>query len=774
MRLIPETNIKNQLVNISMVTTAAALLLASLLLSVYDLAMFRRSLSDNLSAEAKIIGFNSAAALAFNSPKDAEETLSTLRAEPNIIAAVVYRDNGTMFAQYSRDGRKGAEAFRRPLRNEQLFELNRFSQVHPIIVEGETIGSLFIQSDLMELRSRMLWHGVGMLAVLFVVLPAAYMLLSRLQRQITEPLFALAHLTETVTREKNYSVRAPVFQQDELRMLSQGFNTMLEQIQKRDGELEAHRGQLENEVTERTLELKRSEEFILNILSSVDEAFVVIDRDYRIISANKAYSEQSGKALKEITGRHCYEISHHAGRPCHELEQGCTCKRTFDTGEPSVSFHTHVDDKGNQIQTETKTYAMKDESGKVSSVIEIINDITERKKLEDQLRQAQKMEAIGQLAGGIAHDFNNILTAIIGYGHITLMKMSEDDPLKLNVEHILESADRAANLTQGLLAFSRKQVIDKKAADLNLIVKKVEKFLQRIIGEDIEINLTLLDEPLTVFIDAGQIEQVLMNLATNARDAMPMGGRFAIETALAQLDHEFIKAHGYGTLGRYAVITMTDSGLGMDANTKKRIFEPFFTTKEVGKGTGLGLAIVYGIIKQHDGYIEVSSEPGAGTTFRIYLPVGRHPVEAEKKGAAAEHYPQNGSETILLAEDDAHLRKLAQTVLAESGYTVIEAIDGEDAVNQFKAYTGRIDLLLFDLIMPNKNGKEAFDEIQAIKPGTKTMFISGYARDLIEQRRLLPADMIAVSKPISPMHLLKEVREALDHQTPAVPKEDRV
>ena len=282
-----------------------------------------------------------------------------------------------------------------------------------------------------------------------------------------------------------------------------------------------------------------------------------------------------------------------------------------------------------------------DESGKVESVIEVIRDITEHKKLEDQLRQAQKMESIGTLAGGIAHDFNNILTAIIGFGQLALMQMGPDDPQREKIEHMLEGGDRAAQLTNDLLIFSRKQVSEKRPVDLNDIIGKVEKFLVRVIGEDIKCSMALHNEPIVVYADPHQLEQVLMNLATNARDAMPKGGDLMISAEQISLGDNFVAIHGYGKPGKYALLTISDTGEGMDEETRKKIFDPFFTTKEVGKGTGLGLAVVYGIIKEHEGFINVYSEPGIGTTFKIYLPL----ISSECAGrgnSAREGNPRQG------------------------------------------------------------------------------------------------------------------------------------
>jgi two-component system, cell cycle sensor histidine kinase and response regulator CckA len=405
---------------------------------------------------------------------------------------------------------------------------------------------------------------------------------------------------------------------------------------------------------------------------------------------------------------------------------------------------------------------LKDESGNVKGALSTARDITEYRKLEEQILQKQKMESIGTFAGGVAHDFNNILQTIIGYGNIALINMGKNDPQRLNIEHILEGADRAAHLTKELLLFSRKQIADKKPVDLNTMIRKSEKFLRRIIGEDIDFRTELNETTMPVLADSHQIEQVLMNLAANSRDAMPKGGTFTVKTEQINLKEDFTLAHGFGKPGPYAMITVSDTGMGMDENTLKRIFEPFFTTKEVGRGTGLGLAVVYGIIKQHDGFIDVYSEPDKGFTFRIYLPIIASAV-VEDIMAHHEEAPAYGTETVLVAEDDEITRKLSSTVLAHYGYTVIEAVDGEDALRKFRENKETIQLLLFDLIMPKMNGKEAYDEILKIKPDIKVIFASGYAPDIVRQKVSLENGAHLIYKPVSPFEVLRKVRNVLDN-----------
>jgi nitrogen-specific signal transduction histidine kinase len=412
------------------------------------------------------------------------------------------------------------------------------------------------------------------------------------------------------------------------------------------------------------------------------------------------------------------------------------------------------------VYVETKAYPMKDEKGDIVSVIEVLVDVTEKTRLEEQLRQSQKMEAVGTLAGGVAHDFNNILTAILGYSEIVRRKMLSDDPQRPLLDQVLESSKRAANLTRGLLAFSRKQIIEPKPSDLNDIVRNMEKLLRHLIGEDIEFVTRLAAKELIAMVDPGQIEQVIMNLATNARDAMPAGGTLSLTTDEIDVNEDFAVAHGLAKAGRYALIAVSDTGTGMDEQTREKIFEPFFTTKEVGKGTGLGLAIVYGMVKQHNGHIDCYSEPGHGTTFKIYIPLIA--LEVHEVRSEEQALPRGGAETILLAEDDLVVRALLVSLLAGSGYRVIEADDGQKAIDQFALHSKEIDLVILDVVMPKKSGKEAYDNIKAARPDMETLFISGYTSDIIHTKGIYEKGLQFVSKPVSPPEFLGKVRELLD------------
>jgi signal transduction histidine kinase/sensor domain CHASE-containing protein/CheY-like chemotaxis protein len=386
-------------------------------------------------------------------------------------------------------------------------------------------------------------------------------------------------------------------------------------------------------------------------------------------------------------------------------------------------------------------------------------DITARKNLEEQLRQSQKMEAVGQLAGGIAHDFNNILTVIIGFGHLLQTATGTDDVLAEYSRQILAAAERAANLTQGLLAFSRRQFIALQPVELNGLIRSFSVLLQRIIGEDVELILALSPESLPVRADQGQIEQVLMNLAANARDAMPRGGTLTIATGTVLIDQHFVSQHGSGEPGSYACFTVRDTGEGMDERTRKRVFEPFFTTKEVGKGTGLGLSIVYGVVKQHNGLVSIISEPGQGTACAVYLPL--LPQETICSAESAVLVASGGVETLLLAEDDEAVRGYLRRLLEGNGYTVLEAGDGEEALVVVAAAPGPLDLVILDVVMPKKNGREVYDVLRRTRPGLPIIFISGYPLEVISRNGILDQDVHLVAKPVKPVELLAAVRDAL-------------
>lgn len=423
------------------------------------------------------------------------------------------------------------------------------------------------------------------------------------------------------------------------------------------------------------------------------------------------------------------------------------------------SFETKlIRTDGSTIWTELKIYKVRDELKKILYYEGTMIDITERKNLELQLRQATKMEAIGLLAGGIAHDFNNILTSLIGYGTLLQMKTSEGDPLRMYIDQIIFAANKAANLTQNLLSFSRTKPQNLELIEVNKHILTTINLLKRLLTEEIKLEVFTSEEEIYIKADPTQFDQILFNLVTNARDAMPKGGRLTITVELVKLDNMFDLTLSFGEPGMYAGIYISDTGSGIDNDKKEKIFDPFFTTKEIGKGTGLGLFTVYGVVKQHKGCIDIKTEKNKGTSFKVFFPITNEEAKIDTPISFLEE--EKGSATILLAEDDDEVRSLMIQILSDFGYKVIPASDGEEAIEIFKKTKG-IDLLLFDSVMPKKNGKEAYEEIRKIDPNIKVLFTSGYTKDIVLNKGIEDKEFHFISKPIKPTELLNKIKDIL-------------
>lgn len=436
-------------------------------------------------------------------------------------------------------------------------------------------------------------------------------------------------------------------------------------------------------------------------------------------------------------------------------------------GDGSYVTEHRIHKKTGEVRwIQARNRIIRNAAGKFAYISGVFFDITERKDLEDQLLKAQKMEAVGILAGGVAHDFNNLLTAIMGYGEIMMMGLRQHDPFYPYIEEILKAASRGGKLTHQLLAFSRKQILQPRVVNLNDVVKDMDKMLRRLIGEDVDL-LTLIDPDLGLTqADPGQIEQIIMNLAVNARDAMPQGGKLTIETANVFLDQPYARSHMDVAPGPYVMLAISDNGLGMDAETIARIYEPFFTTKEEGKGTGLGLSTVYGIVKQSGGHIWAYSEPGQGTTFKIYLPrLEQGNVEVKPEPAAPASL--GGNETILVVEDDAALRELISTALRKYGFTVVEAGNGDDALLICEQAKAPIHLMLTDVVMPQMSGRVLAEQLAALHPEMKVIFMSGYTGDAIVHHGVLDSGLNFIQKPFKILSLIEKVRGVLGAVAPA-------
>jgi PAS domain S-box-containing protein len=489
------------------------------------------------------------------------------------------------------------------------------------------------------------------------------------------------------------------------------------------------------------------------------EGFWLTDTEGRILEVNETYCRMSGYSAQELLTLCIADLVNNQTAD----ETAIRIKELMSQVEARFeSRHRRKD--GSTFDVEASVQYRPVDGGRF---VCFLRDITERRraeaeraKLEDQLRQAQKLESIGRLAGGVAHDFTNLLTVINGYSGMLLKQLKVFDPLHPYALEIKNAGERAASLTKQLLAFSRKQVIEPRVFDLNTTIRQSAPMLQRLIGEDVALKTHLEDSLGQVFADPDQIHQVIMNLAVNARDAMPDGGKLVIETANVELGAEAsTDSHPDAMPGQYVVMTVTDSGHGMDETTRQHIFEPFFTTKEVGKGTGLGLATVHGIIRQSGGWVEVSSEVGVGTSFEVYLPrLDGCSLPEESIGVVTER----GNETILLVEDQKSVRSFTGAVLKQYGYHVIEASDGDEAMSLAGAYAGEIHLLLTDVVMPGISGKESSERMKKVRPNLKVLSMSGYTADVIAQRGVLDGSVAFLHKPFSPVELAAKVRQVLD------------
>jgi two-component system, cell cycle sensor histidine kinase and response regulator CckA len=490
---------------------------------------------------------------------------------------------------------------------------------------------------------------------------------------------------------------------------------------------------------------------------TVTDMITVHDLDYNIIRANPAARTLLGLSIQEgMPLVKCFRCYHGTDKPpfsCASCESLQTWKSTtVEAFEPHLNRHLEI-----------RAMPRFGKDRQVIGLIHVVRDITEYKRMEAQLLQSQKMEAIGVLAGGVAHDFNNLLTVINGYTEMFLEDLPPDDPRHRDFKQISKAGQQAASLTSQLLAFSRKQILQPEILNINDILDETSKMLRRMIGEDIEIMVRTQPNLGLVNTDPGQVQQIILNLAVNARDAMPQGGKLTIETADVDFDEYYVMEHPLTKAGPYVMLAASDNGIGMDAATQTRIFDPFFTTKGIGKGTGLGLSTVYGIVKQSNGFIWVYSEPGKGTTFKIYLPR----VEGKITKVAAENKLESdihGFETVLVVEDEALVRSLACRILNDRGYYVLEASNGNEALRVAQEHVGEIHLILTDVVMPGMSGRELVSQLKEIRPNIKSLFISGYTDDAIVHHGILDSDVAFLQKPFTIEKLTHKVRAMIELQ----------
>jgi PAS domain S-box-containing protein len=510
-----------------------------------------------------------------------------------------------------------------------------------------------------------------------------------------------------------------------------------------------------NDVTERK-RLDAERDRLITAIEQSNDVITITDTEGNITYANPAFEDVTGFSPEKVNGKNTRFLK--SGK--HDPEFYENLWRTIRSGKVWTGRFINKKKDGSLFTEDATISPVVDASGQITHYVKVARDVTEELNRETQLQRAQRMEAVGQLAGGVAHDFNNLLQVITGYTQIEMMRTGLGENEKDNLLQIKAAAEKAAVLTRQLLAFSKRQVLQPVNLDLNDILSDLLKLLNRLIGEHVQLEVKPHPELRSVLADPGQIEQIVMNLAVNARDAMPQGGAITLQTENVYLDDSFCEAHPWAKKGGYALLTFSDTGVGMTEEVKEHLFEPFFTTKEPGKGTGLGLATVYGIVKQHNGFIHVYSEKDAGTTFKIYLPVAVGEKVTLKKAAQAP--AQGGNETILVAEDDPNVRGLIETILERSGYKVLIATDGAEAIRTFESAIDEIDLVLLDIVMPNLGGRSACEAMLEKKAELKFIFCSGYNPDAFGQNFQIDERFEFIPKPFSPDDLLRKVRGVLD------------
>jgi two-component system cell cycle sensor histidine kinase/response regulator CckA len=756
-RSFRDLHIRNKLILIIVAVSSFAVLTASVLFIVNDALKFRRSVKEDLHTLAAMLGNNLRAAMTFNDPRVAEETIATLESNPRIVAAYVMTKDNDLFATYVSSHadptrlklNPHADHEAAPFDKQLLANLTGNADsfwnwdyvVNPIRFDNEVIGSIMIQFDSAELLYRIRWF----ISVIFVVMLADFMLIyvlsSKLQKIISAPIVDLSVAMKQVSDEKDYALRVHKQGNDEVGVLIDGFNDMLAQLQLHGEEVEIYRKYLEAEVAKRTA---ASDEWRMTFDATKD-AIIMLDVDDVVMRTNKAAMTYLRAPINEVKGM-----------SVHQLFAPCGFTPLLSPLTRSKQSRSHAEEEIHLPDKKTWFVISADpiisEKNEYNGAVLILRDISDRKIAEEahkevqtQLVQFQKMDSIGRLAGGIAHDFNNILSSIIGYGELALMKLPQDHPVAQNIQIICDAGVRAAALTRQLLAFSRKQIMEMKPVNINAVVGNTVKLFSRLLGEHIVLTMELHEPIRNIVADVGQLEQVLMNLMLNARDAMAEGGHLTIKTMEE---------------GSSVILSVSDTGTGITQEVQERMFEPFFTTKERGKGTGLGLATVFGIVDQHNGAIKVNSELGKGSTFTVHFPVTDLAVDESAQNKTATM--MRGTETILVVDDEPSIRSLITSVLQPLGYRIVEASGGEEALKASRDFPASIDLLLTDVVMPGMSGPTLAEMLGRERPGVKVIYISGYIDEAITTKDMANPDLVLLQKPLTSRILTTKVREVLD------------
>ncbi|MFP4105912.1 MAG: ATP-binding protein [Phycisphaerae bacterium] len=682
-----------------------------------------------------------------------------------VFSVAVYDRDGQALQRAAKKGIPAPAANIEPLEDTSVtrmelggVEAMRFDQ--PIRAAGETLGYIRVSYSLAEQQrertTAYLLFGAFLLSALAIMMITLNLMI---WRTINKP---IQSLTAAMGRaeQRGPGEKVDIHSSDEVGELAEAYNQM-------SGRLKETLQKLQSEVAERILAedaLRQREGDLRITLDSIGDAVIATDADTTITRMNPVAEKLTGYQSEEAIGlplREVFQVETPDGR-----EVACPARIAVETGSPTgiPSESVLVSRDGKRTDIADSASPIRDPEGRTVGAVLVFRDVTNQKQLETQLRQAQKMEAVGQLAGGIAHDFNNLLQAIQGYTELCLTDVEDDDHIRGYLEEVRKASQRAADLTRQLLTFSRRETLQPKLMDINVTINNLTKILRRVIGEHIDLRVHC-GQPLdAIYADPGQIEQVIMNLCVNARDAMPEGGTLTIRTGNATIDKESARNKPWAEPGKYVVLSVADNGKGIATEEKDRIFEPFYTTKEVGQGTGLGLATVYGIAKRHDGLIHLESNPGNGADFQIYFPSAGSttdensyvPTPTERK----RREQHGGSGTILLAEDDELVRNLSVKILQKAGYELLVAEDGKDACDLLLEHTDEIDLAVLDVIMPRVGGRDVYREIRAQGLDIPVIFSSGYSYDAAGENSL-PDDSALIQKPYSPDDLLGIIRKSL-------------
>jgi len=809
MNFLNHLSITRKQTMIIVLTSGVTLFLTCAGFVMYDRLMVRESMVQKMHTLATVLGNNSTGALDFNDTRVASEILSALQAEPHIVAACIYNKNGTLFATYPDQILRSYFPPLDPASFGHHFDKTRLTLTQPIMQQQESMGAIYLESNLTELSQRASQFGTMAVLVFLITLIASLVMSFWFKRLISLPILHLVRAIQTVSEKKTYSVRVPKENEDELGTLTDNFNEMLAQLEIRDQALLHAHDELEQRVVKRTRELRaevaermRAEKIMQGnseqlqkvnacLLSlgdtHADNINLLISLAGNLLNASTAiYSRLQGNMLCVTDHWQLplgYKLRDKAeGHICQDVIRQNSDKvilipnlpdTAYAASDPNVLGYGLKTYMGHVVRSEgqvlgalcvvyqTDTRPSENEQRILGIIASAIGNEDRRKQSEEQFRQAQKMEAIGQLAGGVAHDFNNILASTM-----LQLNLLEEEPgltpaIQAALKELEHDAERAADLTRQLLMFSQRQTVKMISMDLNKVQADLHKMLSRILGEQIELVFQPFPHPLWIEADAGKIQQVVMNLCVNARDAMPDGGTLTI--AIHPVDLVDIPASGNpeSRPGRFIRLSVTDSGCGMDEHVMKHIFEPFFTTKELGRGTGLGLSTVYGIVRQHHGWIEVTSEPGKGTEFRIFFPaLSQTPEVSGEPHAPVVHH---GNGTILLTEDDPIVRKFAAQSLRHLGYHVFECANSTEALTLWSEHGQEIDLLFSDMIMPGgMNGLDLAEALKQKSPGLKIIISSGYS---IETSRLSVSwedDITYLPKPYTVGLLATVVRRCLE------------